>query len=244
MKMGSLKGLLYRELTISKTSMIKSAVSSSCFILLYALAIISYKFGNLAKFEFDPSYIKNALTLIPVFTVCILCFSVTEGTIADIKPLWEKFRKSTPASCSAYALAKYVLLALCAVFSAVISFALVLISDLAFGTAFSFEEMAAPMIILTLCIFIGVLSQNLITALKSVDKGMIASMVVMVVLISPFIRYIITVDESTTADALLTRFGAIQDFCLDLFPFVPVIIIAVLAAGFFATTMLYKRREK
>lgn len=249
MKKGAFSGLLYREWVLIKKPLIITFVTSLSTIILAFLVVLSFRCGNLALLDEnlktavldDFAFVIKAL---PLLAVCLIVSAPSESAATDSNIKWERFRRTTPASCLRFALAKYTVFAVLTLTAAGAAFGVMALMCKAMGTTFTSGDADTVLVLLAVVVIFSVIMQVAVTHFKSTDKAGLAVTGIMMacfVLVIAANRDIFYGDPSMTNiemfDMLAKRFA----FML---PAVPFIIAAALALGLLATTMIYKRREK
>lgn len=241
MKKGSFSGLLYREWALLKKHLIINLISVSSIITLTLLILLSFRYGNLALLD---DSLKATITeglafpikLFPVVMICIMVWVPSQSAIYDVKLTWERFRRTTPVSCFRLAFVKYTMIAVVVMLSAGAVLGVTALLCAAMNAVVTVEDIAVAMAIHVFCTLLGVLMQVFVTFFKSQDKAGLAITGLLVICVIP-----IVFGASQTGQDLMNKLTGV---CVDVIPFVPFVQIAILAFGLFATTMIYKRREK
>lgn len=249
MKKGAFSGLLYREWVLIKKPLIITVISSLSTIILAFLVVLSLRYGNLALLDEN---LKAAVfgdfafivKFLPVFAVSILVSAPSDSAVIDTNIKWERFRRTTPASCLRLAMARYTILAALTLLAAGGGLGVMALMCAAMDTAFTASDAAVSLVLLAAVVIFSVAMQVAVTYFKSSDKAGLALMGVMLfVCLFPVI-----VSDNISADSSamtgMERINILTKRCADILPAVPLVIAAVLALGLFATTMIYKRREK
>lgn len=250
MKKGAFSGLLYREWVLIKKSLVIMIITSLSTIVLSFLVVLSFRYGNLALLDEklkeavfgDFAFVVKAL---PVLAVTTLVSAASDSAVIDTNVKWERFRRTTPASCLRLAIAKYTILAALTLFAAGGALGVMALMCSAMNMAFTVNDAAVSLVLLAAVVIFSVAMQVAVTYFKSPDKAGLTLAGVMCACLFPVIaanRDIISADNSEMSgmerlDILTKRFA-------DVLPIVPLAIAATLAIGLFATTMIYKRREK
>lgn len=250
MKRGAFSCLLYREWVLIKKPLIITVITSLSTIILAFLVVLSFRYGNLALLDEN---IKTAvfgdfafvIKAMPVLAVCVLVSAPADSTMADVNIKWERFRRSTPVSCLRLALAKYTILTVLTLLAAGGALGSMALMCSAMGAAFTANDAAVSLVLLAAVVIFSVAMQVAVICFKSSDKAGLAVSGVMIVCMFPIIaanRDIFSADSSAMSG--MERFDILTQRFADALPAVPLVIAAALALGLFATTMIYKRREK
>lgn len=250
MKKGAFSGLLYREWALVKKPLVIMIVTSLSAIVLSFLVVLSFRYGNLALLD---DKLKEAVfgdfafavKALPVLAVTVLVSATSDSAVIDTNIKWERFRRTTPASCLRLALAKYTILAVLTLFAAGGALGVMALMCYAMNMTFTVNDAAASLVLLAAVVIFSVAMQVAVTYFKSSDKAGLTVAGVMCACLFPIIaanRDIISADNSGMSgterlDILTKRFA-------EVLPAVPLAIAATLAVGLFATAMIYKRREK
>lgn len=250
MKKGAFSGLLYREWVLIKKPLIITAITSLSSAILAFLVLLSFRYGNLALLDEnlktavfgDFAFIIKAL---PVLAVSILVSAPSDSAVIDTNIKWERFRRTTPVSCLRLALAKYTILAALNLLAAGGALGVMALMCAAMDTAFTASDAAVSLVLLAAVVIFSVAMQVAVTYFKSSDKAGLTVSGVMLACLFPIIaanRDIISADDSAMSS--MERLDILTKRFADVLPVVPLVIAAALALGLFATTMIYKRREK
>ncbi|MBQ3161274.1 MAG: ABC transporter permease [Oscillospiraceae bacterium] len=246
MKKGSFKGLLCREFYLIKPSIPEMLIGTLSMTVLSVLVVLSFRFGNLAlieelKFEDFAEGIK----LFPVLGAAMFSLSAADATVRDISPVWERFRKTTPVSAMRLALAKYAAITIVIAASVFLSFGTLLMMCAVVGTPVTAGDIALTLAVIAFCVLYVVSGQLLITYFRHRDKGMLATMVVLM----GMLVMIFTLTDSFSKEGRNTEevnafVLEVKNALVDVAPIMVLVIIVLICGGCYATAMLYKRREK
>lgn len=242
MKKGAFSGLLYRELVIMKKSLIIELVVPLCIIAFTFLVVLSFRFGNLILLSDEvkdmifgsSAFIIKAL---PAFAVCFIVSAPVNAAGFEIKTIWTRFLRSTPVSGFRLALAKYTIITALTLLAAGGSIGVSALMCAAMGEAFTVTDAAVALVLLALVVIMSVIMQVAVIFFKSTDKGGLAAVGIILIFVAAYKNMI---PELTNAELL----NFFLEKMVSILPFVPFVIAAALALGLFATTMIYKRREK
>lgn len=251
MKKGTFTGLLYREFYLERRSFILGAVMFVSFAAIGWLVLLSTQFGNLAKLftelelpEEQTNNMRDTVFMmmkgLPSVMGLQFLFSAVDLAARDELAAWQRFARCSPVMPARRAAIKTVFMLIAAVCSFLLPLGYIAFIDALQGQVVSYDELAVLSVgVCAVCaaVTLGIVY---IMLLHSTDKGMLALIATIAVPTWTF-AFINGMDrhdeESDLAETLL-------QFCRSLFPFTPLILIAVLAAGFTAMYLIYKRREK
>lgn len=250
MKMRRLGCLLYRELYLSRKSLIVNGVMAVFVILLGIVVPLSVKYGNLAlipeeEMELLEDIIYMFSTFMPVYACLTLGMSVVESWQFECERKWRLFRKTTPIRGSEYVFAKYLLLFIATVLAIPLAALYIWCHGLIMGTGWNGQGMQ-----LTLTMVLAFLSfvqvwQVLILLFGSIDRAAIVMCLLFVVFMFGGMEIVersgimipIIIGEATVFKTMLESFTS-------LLPQMFVVFAAVTLVSFFLTVRLYERREK
>lgn len=249
MKKGAFSGLLYREWVLLKKSLVIALITSVSAVILSFLVVLSSRYGNLAMLDeglkakiFGDFGI--AVKAFPALTVCFLVNVPADAAGFETKTVWEHFRRSTPVSGFRLALAKYTIMT---AFTLVAAGGVVGVTALmcaALGTSLTASDITVSLVLLAVVVIMSVVMQVSATFFKSPDKSGLAALGAMLVCLLPIIAANRDIIAESSDMTVAERLNLLTDKLSGVLPFVPLVIAAVLALGLFATTLIYKRREK
>ncbi|MGN1423883.1 MAG: hypothetical protein ACI4XA_10940 [Oscillospiraceae bacterium] len=269
---GSFVNLVKREFYISKKGLIAGALIFVAAVTVFLLILLSTYHGNV-KTVFDSivnsmgntaskseefqeqvretwesmvNIVVYVVKYIPLFYLGCLADTVANTAINDDKKLWTYFRRSTPVPAWKYSLANVVLYAVVAVLNFAVGTAYLAVISAITGTALLAQDIAVLLSFLAVGLLFGLVFQTLIKLLHSVDKAGIALVIVLFGTIIPYnIIHTIVDPEGTKQAAEGFEFQGLLDFLTNtLLPFLPFIIVGILALMFVANYLLLIRREK
>lgn len=256
---GSFGGLLYREFYLVRKNLITYVISFAAIAFVCWLTVLSFYYGNLGKlitsvladgngglspeagetFENMRRSLFFSIKLYPAAMTGAFAIIGPDIAAKDTRTIWQRFERCTPVTPLRFAAVKTSVNALGAGFT------------LAFGTGYMFliglvsdeyltcAEMSLYMLFVTLFVMFGIISQIFILLIGDRDKGMLASMGVIMVSVWIFSNYARELGDSG-ADGLASLSEASQ----MLMPFMPLIYIGAFGVLFAAMYLIYKRREK
>lgn len=238
-KKGSFAALIYREVLLSKKSLVTYLVSAAIFSVIPILVILSIQYGNMAMLpENILADIRSnddiMLKLYAVVSPCMMVLSLSESSVFDAQIKWDRFRRSTPVTPVWMALAKYVLYLSVLMVSVVLSVSVMGLCHALLGTPMTKTDLAVIMALIMVVSILSVLAQVFIMTFRSMDTGMLAMIgcVAAVVFLIPK-----EWRDNVSVERLLSS-------AESLLPLTPVIIALTLALGFGLTVCIYRRREK
>lgn len=239
-----MKGLVYQEFLRSRKALISGVIFAVAVAALFILTALSFRFGNLALlpkiayegfFNIISTVALPLLALVSGITIQSACSADSESSL-----LSRMFRKSTPITPFRYAAAKFILMSLYFVLGLGLAFGLSQALCAALEIPFATENIA----IMFACIELDLLFGMLMTITQaflhaSHDKAGLHLLIIFIIPIA-VIGLIMTLNNIEIGISP----EAIADFFTTIFPFSPLIIAVILAAGLLLTTAAYKRREK
>lgn len=239
-----MKGLVYQEFLRSRKALIFGTIGAVAVAGLFILTALSFRFGNLAllpKVAYEGFFNIISTVSLPLIAF-ISGITVQSASSADSEAnlLQRMFRKSTPITPFRYAAAKFILMSCYLVLGLALAYGLSTAFCAALEIPFAVENCAT----MFACVEIILLFSVLMTVLQvflhaSRDK---AGLHLLIIFGVPFavVGLIMTLNNVE----LNLSFDDILRFCTTIFPFSPLIIAGIIAAGLFLTTAAYKRREK
>ena len=247
MKKASFKALLFRELFLGRKQLQSGLIMFFACSTFGILMLLSFEKGNLALIPKDlRSDIKSVcfpiIQLMPVMAAGYGSSFVSESTSRDELGAWSKFRRTTPVTPWRFALARYTILLMLNLTSIALSIGYTAITCRLDNTKLTTQNVASVIAILLFTFIFGVLMQIFIMLFRSAD---IAGLTVTGLTMIPI--FFIGFKLNTPKYANLSNeelFSMLGDFTNKLLPLAPFIFIIVMLCGYFATAMLYKRREK
>lgn len=243
MKKGSFKCLVMREFYMCRKNIIPLFLLFVGLAGLVFLLQLSFKVGNLTLLpkEFRADFIEMFKTVcfFPVaISNCMLeGMSVTSAVEGETK--WKRFRLASPVKPIRLAAAKYTMMLILFAFSTLLVVVYIKVIDVMNVITVDKDFVAICLMLFLVMIVFEVATQVLAMFFGSVDK---AGMTIMGVLFACMFLFMGNVQPWSDANAVI--YEQMVGFCRGFMGYVPVCIVAVFAAGFGATTMLYKRREK
>lgn len=242
MKKGTFKGLLFREFYIARKNYGYNLIAYLTLALIGLLALLSYKCGNLNRYEHlinteIRSIIDAMIKYVPAYAGAFFFGGASDATPNDEKTPWRRFRTASPVTPFRWALAKYGCLFLTLLVSFALTFGWLGLYSLLTSTSFSTTDIVITMAIYTVSVISIIYLQNIIIWVRTFERAIIVMLITV---------YGVTIPILLKNPDLLTPEGlnTAKEFCTKLIPFTPLIILATFVLGFLCTTMLYGRREK
>lgn len=250
MKKGAFSALLYREWVLVKKPLIVTFIVSLSTVILTFLIVLSFKYGNLAMLDEklraavfgDSALVVRAM---PAFTVSLLAGASSDSAVIDANIKWDRFRRTTPASCLRLAIAKYTIVTALTIIATGGTLGVTALMCYVMDAEFTASDAAFSLVLLAIAVIFSVTMQVAVAYFRSVDKAGMAAMGVMAACMIPVIvanRDFFSIDNAAMSST--ERLNILTKKFADILPCVPFVIAAALAVGLFATTMIYKRREK
>lgn len=241
----SFKGLLFREFFIIRKLMVLNLASFALIAAISLLILLSFRIGNLALL---PENIKAELTKgfgVPIDLVITvfagtLVWGCAEAVMRDEFPAWQIFRRTTPVSPWRFALARSIVLAGSCVLGLVCVFLYELFYCAIRDERLNEEKIAVILVVFALQTVLGVIFQLAVMWLHSRDKAGIVLCVLMCSMIIFFSSLTVTSD----GDVLKWLRVSGTEVAKRLLPFMPLIFLGILLAGYVCSGFLLKRREK
>jgi len=257
-----MKGLIYRELYLSKKSYIWGFLDFLIIFVMGMLVRLSVECGNIAKLETLDRDIFTSVDILTYYIFLYLPSAVIFFTmmtehgiiIADLKSKWNMFSYTLPVSEEKTSLVKYIILVSSMIFGFIFSILNALIICNISNRNFNSGIVKNILIIMTYLLIIQSLNIPLLIKLKSKVKSEIFFMLCFGVIIFTVGKVIVenfieklrdyNVSEDETFEFINDFLQKIIDFRDKVFLFVPIVIIGILALGYFATVKILKGREK
>lgn len=247
MKMKRLGCLLYRELYLSRKSLLTNGVMALSTMILGILILLSVKHGNLALIpeEYEEG-VKELIfvfaAFLPVYACMTFAISLVEGWQFECERKWKLFRKTIPVSGCEYILVKYILLFLAMGFTVPLSYFYMWCSNLIVGT--NETEMSIQCVLVILFVFMCFSQgfQIFILLFGSMDRAAIAYLIVFTVSMFLGIEVLIRSDKLLMNTDMMVNdlFACFASFL----PQVTGVFLVTTVICFFLSVKLYERREK
>ncbi len=235
-----MKALIYRELILCRKNlvMVIGFVGVAGFMLLVQL---SFEIGNLSKLPPDMiedmgEAIVTMMLYMPAMIGCMLGTICEVSVTKDLKPLWNRFRISTPISEWKFSAARCIVLTAATLVGYGLSLGYAALVCAIRGEAFTLAIFANITTILLATTLFTVLLQLGIMLLGSADKAGLV-IIGLLMLIFAVITYLTDPKNNFEADIL-------EKFSAAILPFSLLIFAALVAVNWAGTALLMKRREK
>ena len=239
-----MKALVYRELMRSRKVVIYTLITSVSAAVLFILAALSFRTGNLALLPQDMRdrffELNNSVSLpLLAFLAGIILMSAASAD-SESDRLWRMFRTSTPVTPLKFAAAKYLMLGFWLLVSVVCAFLFSWLFCLAADIRFTQGNLAAAVGCIEAVLLLSVVYQVIQAFTRaSKDKAGLVRTAVFVVPVA-VVGFICTennIDLGISQEKL-------TELCVALLPFTPLILAGIFGAGVLLTSAAYKRREK
>lgn len=261
-----MKGLIYRELYLSKKSYIAGFVTFLMIFLIGLLFRLSTEYGNLASLANFGGDVFRTVDIITYYeslyvppAVMFFAMMAEHGIIiADFKSKWNTFAYTLPVREEKMVFVKYLILVCSMLAGLIFSILNALIICGISDRPFTFGIVKNILIIMTCILINQAINIPLLMKLRSKAKSDIVFIIAFAMLLfafSKFIKEIFTkifsefsdIENMSEAEVweLIGKFvQKIVDFRDKVFLFVPIAIIAVISAGYYASVRILKGREK
>lgn len=245
-----LKGLMWREVFLWKRYI---AINTAIITVLVVFAFLltgSMYYGNLSKITgagVDELFaaISMCILLYPSIQMMAYIMSIVESTtVRDELVSWKRFRKTTPIKPIEFATARYFVNILIYLGGLLLAISYAFIYCAVFHTEFTFALFATIIAFSAGILIMSVIVQMLVMLLHSMEKAMIFFTFVF---LGGFSVYIFsTADEvaSTPTASVQETILMVEEKCLNVLPWVAIIIPVTFLLGFAGMTFLLGRREK
>ena len=252
MKKPSFGALLAREF-IGMNKMRRADIIMCLLIIpLPFIILLSFRHGNLGTLiPEDVHWVFLGmdginLKLFAIMGGAMMTMGSSENMTPDISAKWDHFRRSTPVTHARMALSKMTSQGIFSLVGIALSLLSLWLMDLALGVEFSAADAGLAICIVAGITLFSVLAMLFVTFFRSVDKGMIAllGVIMVVTFILLFDKEAPRVPNEEKLEQAMQFAAKAQDLCTEILPFLPLILIGTLLLGFIALTLLYKRRER
>lgn len=257
-KKGSFAGLIYRDLYLTRKDILTGLILFAGFAVFGWLVLLSFNYGNLGKImtnvlmsgdgtlspEAEEAFTnaRKAIFFGMKFWPAILSmeFSILTTNIAakDTMTSWHRYLHCTPVTPFRYAAVKTAVNVIMTAIAFGLSVSYMFIIGLISGEYLSYSEISLLMLmVIVICMF-GVIGQIFILLFGNRDKGMLASMAVIMLAVWAFASSVGNSDaEANGFDSLIAGAEAVM-------PYSPLILAGLFAVLFTAVYFIYRRREK
>ncbi len=252
MKNASFRALLAREFIGMRKMLISYIIICLLMIPMPFIVLPSFRHGNLGTLiPEDVHWVFLGmdginLKLFAIMGGAMITMGSSENMAPDISVKWDHFRRSTPVTHARMALAKMASQGIFSLVGIVLSLLSLWLIDLALGVKFTAADAGLAIGTVAAITLLSVLALLFMTAFRSVDKGMIAllGVIMAVMFLLLFDKEAPRVPNDEKMEQAMQFTAKAQDICAELLPFLPLILIGTLLLGFVALTLLLKRREK
>lgn len=255
------KGLIYRELQLSKKTYITSIALFLGFTLLGFLVRLSMSYGNLAKLDADTFksidlYSYYVFSLLPAVLILFSCIGDGGVIVSDYRSRWNLFSYTLPVSEKKQAGIKYLIKACSMLLALVLALANAAIIGLISDRGLSFSMVKYILIIMLVAVVLSSITTPMLLKYKSTNAVIfrivglfVAAYLIIAMLMMSFINSFrinhpdisgLNFDD-VFVDELLEKVNKIKVPFLTAAPFV---ITAIILISFWLTVRRLKRREK
>ncbi len=246
MKMRRLSSLFYRELYLSRKSLMVNGIFALLLMMFGIMVSFSSKYGNLTLVPENYKEMMEEMMVMfsvfmPVYACAGVAMSVVESWQFECDRKWRLFRKTTPISGMEYVGVKYLVLFLVTGICAPISILYMWGNGLILGTQVSWTDIKFVLTILCLLLCGAMIFQLLIILLGSLDRAGIAFCLLFVP------GTFLGMEVANRMGELPIGEFVFKDMIALLASYLPQIfaVFVVLAVvSFFLSVKLYERREK
>jgi|GEM_PF-2524412 len=258
-KRGSFGGLLYREYYLARRNLVSYSVMVAVIAVLCWLTALSFYYGNLGNIitslladgsgnlspEAEETFVRLRRSLF--FSIKLYPALMTGGfaiigpdiAAKDTRTIWQRYEKCTPVTPLRFAAVRTAVNALTASLSLAAGLLYMSVAGLISGEYITYSELSLFVLLITVLVLFAVIAQIFILLIGDRDKGMLASMGVIMVSVWIFSNY-----ARNLGDSGADGFEALLEGSQMLMPFMPLIYICVFGVLFAAMYIIYKRREK
>lgn len=242
MKITAIKSLVYKEFYMARKQLLIGTATFLIFTVICLMVEVSFLTGNLANLSADiageiKAGVDFSALLYPILMACSLTMFVAETSLKDEAVAWKRFCYAAPASHIDFAVAKYAAVLITLLVGMVPSFAYAVFLCRIMGVGFSAVHAAYILAAAVLMTMMVVLNQVGVLLFHTKDK---AGMFMFGVLIG--IVLIFAGIYRNSAGTELTK-EVVDRIVVSWLPWLPVMIIAIPAAGCAVSAALYRRRE-
>lgn len=255
MQKKSIFGLMYKDWYLGKKTFKMNLIFGLLTCLLGITLVLSMNYGNLRLLP--EGEIKDLISwmllmfvrLMPVFSFATLGMGFVDDFVKPEKKEWQMFRMTTPVSAYRYAGAKYMLafgVSLSGIlFAMLYMFLIVTMTNDTFSSNYIANIFLVGFAGSFMIIIMGVFTQ----LFGSQDKGALAFVGVMFVVICSFMKYAeghgdlfgITMGDTIDPQLVLNGF---ENFVGSKLGILFLMYLGIHVLGYFVTVFIYKRREK
>lgn len=242
MKITAIKSLVYKEFYMARKQLLIGTATFLIFAVICLMVEVSFLTGNLANLSADISgeikaSVDFSALLYPILMAGSLVLFIAETSLKDEIVVWKRFCYATPASHIDFAVAKYAAVLITILVELVVSFVYAAFWCRIMGVGFSAVHAAYIMTAVTFTTLMAVLNQVGVLLFHTKDKAglfMFGALIGIVLIFTGIYR--------TGAYEALTK-DVIDRIVVSWLPWLPVMIVAIPAAGCAVSAVLYRRRE-
>lgn len=242
MKITAIKSLIYKEFYMARKQLLIGTAAFLIFAVVCIMIEVSFLTGNLANL---PAVVAGDIKagvdfgayIYPALIACSLTMFVVETSLKDEAVAWKRFYYAAPASNIDFAVAKYAAVLITLLAEIAVSFVYAAFLCRITGVKFSAVHVAYIMVAAVLMTLMTVLNQVGVLLFRTRDKAglfMFGVMVGIVVILAGIYR--------DSAGTELVK-DVVDRIVVSWLPWLPVMIIAIPAAGCAVNAALYRRRE-
>lgn len=191
--------------------------------------------------------ITAAVKYVPLISVCFFVLETAAGSVNDERRLWKYFMRSTPVPMWKYSLANTIMYALMTAAEILVGTLYMALISAVTGTGVTKTDTAVLLTLAALGLLLALIFQTLTRLLHTVDRAGIAFAGIFFVTVIPYSMIRTLSDPSAANDPMekLAQLTKLPDFLTNtLFPFLPLVIAALLGLVFASDLILLERREK
>lgn len=258
MKKGRFAGLVYRELYLCRKNIIINLVIFAGFAAFGLMLLLSFYYGNIGKilswilvdgrgnmfpdaqetYERMRSGLFSTMKLTPVVMTMGIAITTTDIAAKDTMTAWHRYVHCTPVTPLRYAAVKTTVNVIMVAASFVLGVLYMFIIGIISGESITYRDTSLLVFILMILTVFGVIGQTFILLLGNRDKGMMASMGLIMLAVWGF-AYSVRNDDTD-----MDGFDAFMNAAETLLPYSPLILAGLFALLFAALYFIYRRREK
>ena len=260
MKQGKFIGLVYRELYLTRKTLLTGLIFFAVSAVICWLTLLSFNYGNIGRILNDvmvsgdgtiapdaPDIIENmrrtmylSVQFFPAVMSMQFLMSAADIAAKDTLTCWNRFEHCTPVTPLRFASVKLALNVLLSAASFAFGAAYMFFIGLISGYGYAYREFAAYTLIFAVISAFCVISQIFVTLLKDRDKGMLMTLTAVILPLTLW-SFINSQEPGAEEDnGFVTFFNAAEVFC----PYFPLVVSVLLIMLFAAMYLIYKRREK
>ncbi len=247
MKKGTFKGLLFQEFYTDKKTYFYNVLAFLIITLLCLLGLLSFKFGNLGKYEhLMPNEMKPLISFILKYYPLLGTFSIIpHKPYNSEKPMWKYFRRACPVPPYRLALASYCYLIIGMLVCGVISSAWLGLYSLLTGNPITAMDWISILGLWGFMLISTTLSQIAKLFVKSEEYAALLTVIIIaIVFVIGFIKFPLEMTSFMSFEWVV----AFTEWCTSHIPVIIAIaipsLLGSLLVGFGCTTIILGRREK